>query len=241
MKRIVVLAVLFGAGLQAQTTVPPEQLRPGTFVGAVVCIPPGTTGTGCKLALLDPAGLVIDRTTTPYTLRVLPQAVNKYVAGPTGGVAVDNAKTPGEIDIVTTVVPRKAQSETVVGLWGFSLGVLLPPAVLPVCDATANKGRLLTDAADGVLKHCNGEWQPLTPHTHWRFRTSTAILTAPQSTFNILDLTIVPDSLEVYRNGLLMTLGADYTRAGLGAAAPVVFGAGQAPQTGDTVKLRYVW
>ena len=69
---------------------------------------------------------------------------------------------------------------------------------VPVCDATTNKGRLLTDSVDGVLKHCNGEWQPLTPHIHWQFRESTAVLTAPQSTFNILDPTIVPGSLEVH-------------------------------------------
>ena len=240
MTKLLALAVLFSAGLQAQTSLVPEQLRPGTFVGAVVCVPPGTTGAGCKMALLDPTTLVLDKSTTPYTLRVAPQATSKYVAGPTGAMVVDNTKSPGEIDIVTSVVPRKGQSEMVTGLWSYLQGLVLSPVALPVCDAT-NKGRLLTDVADGMLKHCNGEWQALTPHVHWQFRTSTAILTVAQSTFNILDPTIVPDSLEVYRNGILMTLGPDYTRVGLGASASVQFTTAQAPVAGDTVTLKYMW
>lgn len=238
MKRIALL--LFSAGLQAQTTMVPEQLRPGTFVGAVVCIPPGTTGAGCKMALLDPTTLVLDKSTNPYTLRASPQGGAKYVGGPTGAIVVDNVKNPPEID-VTSSVPRKGNSETIGGLWTYVQGLILSPMALPPCDASTNKGRLLTDAADGVLKYCDGSWQPILPHVHWQFRTSTAILTAPQSTFNILDPTIVAGSLEVYRNGQLMTMGTDYTQVGLGPAAPVVFTAAQSPIAGDTITLKYMW
>lgn len=120
--------------------------------------------------------------------------------------------------------------------------VTLPPVTLPTCDIP-NRGRLLHDSVDGILKFCNGTWQPLVSvsHTHWQFRTYTAILTTSQSTFAILDPTIVPGSLRVHRNGMLMTLGPDYTRGGPGAAAPVVFTAAQTPKVGDTVTLEYMW
>lgn len=239
MKRIAVL-LLFSAGLQAQTTISADQLKPGTVVSAVVCLPPGTTGAGCKQVTLDQT-FTLDKSVTPYVLRAVPQGGAKYVPGPLGVITVDNAKNPPEIDIVTTMLPRKSVSETISGLWSYSQGLVLSPVALPPCDATTNRGRLLQDAADGVLKYCDGAWQPILAHNHWQFRTSTAILTAPQSTFNILDPTIVPDSLKVHRNGVLQTLGPDYTRGGLGAAAPVIFTAASMPQAGDTVTLDYMW
>jgi hypothetical protein len=69
MKLLAVL-LLFSAGLQAQTTVPPSQLWPGTIVGVMVCLPPGTTGAGCKVAVLD-ASIVLDTSVTPPVLRAV--------------------------------------------------------------------------------------------------------------------------------------------------------------------------
>jgi hypothetical protein len=47
-----------------------------------------------------------------------------YVGGPTGAIVVDNTKTPPEIDIDTSIVPRKGISETIRGLWTFVQGRL---------------------------------------------------------------------------------------------------------------------
>ena len=256
MKLTAVLAVLLSAGLQAQTTLPPSQQRKSAIVGAMVCWPDDATTKGeCVIAQFDPS-IELDRSFNPPMLKsVITSNSPTYVPGPTGGLVIDNLSNPKQIDIATETVPRKAQSETIAGLWTFVQGIKLSPVTLPVCDSITeqpalvgagvqylSKGRLLQDAVDGVLKYCDGTaWQPILPHTHWQFRTSTAILTASQSTFNIVDPTIVPDSLQVFRNGLLMTLGPDYTRGGLGAAAPVVFTAAQAPQAGDTVTLKYMW
>lgn len=43
-----------------------------------------------------------------------------YVGGPTGAIIVDSTKTPPEIDIDTSMVPRKAQSEIITGHWTFN-------------------------------------------------------------------------------------------------------------------------
>ena len=70
MKRIVVL-LLFSAGLQAQTSVQPSQLWPGTIVGVMVCLPPGTTTKSeCKVAALD-SNIGIDTSVNPPVLRVI--------------------------------------------------------------------------------------------------------------------------------------------------------------------------
>jgi hypothetical protein len=45
--------------------------------------------------------------------------VGNYVGGPTGAIIVNYAVTPPEIDIDTSMVPRKAQSETITGHWTF--------------------------------------------------------------------------------------------------------------------------
>lgn len=243
MKRIVVL-LLFSAGLQAQTTLPPSQMRSTIpYVGTVVCFPETPTSKAECLAVRFDPSIEIDRSVNPPLMKsvIIGAPVPNYVGGSMGAIITLNQNNPPEIDIVTSVIPRKAQSETISGLWSYSQGLTLSPIALPSCDANTNKGRLLTDAVDGVLKYCDGAWHPILPHVHWQFRTSTAILTAPQSTFNILDPTIVAGSLEVYRNGVLMTLGTDYVQAGLGASAPVQFTAAQSPITGDTVTLKYMW
>lgn len=70
MKHFAVL-LLFGAGLQAQTAVQPSQLWPGTIVGVMVCLPPGTTARSeCKVAALD-SNIGIDTSVSPPVLRVI--------------------------------------------------------------------------------------------------------------------------------------------------------------------------
>lgn len=80
--KLLALAVLFSAGLQAQTAVPPSQIWPGTIVGVMVCLPPGTTGAGCKVAALDPS-IVIDTSVNPPVLRAVsaPAPIHKHIAG----------------------------------------------------------------------------------------------------------------------------------------------------------------
>jgi hypothetical protein len=215
--RLIAFLILSGVAL-AQTMVQPSQLTPGTVVGAMVCTPrTATDAGGCRIAQLDPS-IELDTSYNPPMLK----------------------------SVITGQGISKTNPETITGLWTFALGVMLPPSILPVCDS-AHAGRLIHDVTDSTLKFCNGAtWllasvPPEAVHNHWSLRTSTAILTAPQSTFAILDPTIVPDSLRVHRNGILQTLGPDYTRGGLGAAAPVVFTAASMPQIGDTVTIEYMW
>jgi hypothetical protein len=84
---------------------------------------------------------------------------------------------------------------------------------------------------------------PAQPGQLTRINTLSWLLTSTQSTFEIpaTTQTVVPNSLKVYRNGILMRLGTDYVRVGDEAAAPVAFTAGQMPQGGDVVILDYMW
>lgn len=232
------LTTLVGAFAQP-TMVPPSQLRKSLITGALACWPQDVNGPAdCGVVQFD-SSIVLDRSTNPPTMRATSSQSNKYVGGKTGTVVTNNTVSPPEIDIVTTVVPQKNLSEEIDGLWTYKLGVMLPPSSLPVCDSTTNAGRLMTDVVDGDLKFCNGSWQPIIPHAHWRFRTSATVLTSIQISFNILDPTIVPGSLVVTRNGVTMNPGTDYTQAT--PLSPVVFAVGQIPQITDTIILRYMY
>lgn len=79
-----------------------------------------------------------------------------YVAGSSGGIVINTTPEPDEIDIDTAVIPRKAISETIAGLWTFSLGGILTPMTLPTCNA-GNTGRIISDSGDSnKFKFCDG-------------------------------------------------------------------------------------
>lgn len=70
MTRIVVLSILSTALAFGQTTLPPDQLRPGTIIGVMVCLPSGTTDGKCILAALD-SSIVLDTSVSPPVLRAV--------------------------------------------------------------------------------------------------------------------------------------------------------------------------
>lgn len=53
------------------------------------------------------------------TIPEFSKSLNNYVGGSTGAIVVNNNTNPPEIDIDTSIVPRKGQSETVLGKWVF--------------------------------------------------------------------------------------------------------------------------
>lgn len=67
-----------------------------------------------------------------------------YAAGPSGGIVIDTAPAPDEIDIDTTVVPRKASTETVSGAWTFSnTSTVLPTNTVLYATVTVSNAELL--------------------------------------------------------------------------------------------------
>jgi hypothetical protein len=113
MTKTLVLAVLFSAGLQAQTTLTPDAIRPGTVIGVMVCIPPGTTNEGCKLAVLD-LSIVLDMSVSPPRLRAVCTAaqwktVNFAMATTQSGFTIPDAGfIPGSLGVY-----RNGQLQTV--------------------------------------------------------------------------------------------------------------------------------
>ena len=73
-----------------------------------------------------------------------------YVGGPTGAIVVDNSTAPPQVDIATSVVPRKATSETIPGVWTFTQGFVLGPGAPPECGP-ATRGRVvMVRGGDGI-------------------------------------------------------------------------------------------
>ena len=220
--RLTTLLTILAAPAFGQTTIPPETIRPGNAIGIIYCTATvGTTPGKCSVVPIDT--VVIGKS---------------YVGGPTGAIVVDNTKTPPEIDIMTTTVPRKSLSETIPGLWTFTPGIVLPPITLPACDASV-RGRIVLDAADNVWKGCNGVWVPFGATAPaaitlcWTDKHF--ILIAPQTAFQISHGNYIPESLLVFRNGVLMTPGLDYSITG----TTVTFTPMQAPLAFDVIALRY--
>lgn len=184
--RLLALAVLLSAGLQAQTIwqVPlwDTASRRGNWYNL------GQSFT-VKDGVLD----------------VAPQ----YVGGPLGAIVTDNTKTPPEIDIVTSVVPRKGSSEVIAGLWGFSQGMMLLPTPLTPCD-TFIRGWVILDKADGRFKGCDGVNWITFGASGVSSRVVGAILIA-SATDGTYSIPATATNLELFRNGIRQVVAVDYT------------------------------
>jgi hypothetical protein len=106
----VALAVMAATStnLTAQTTLPPQALRPGVAVSVLVCLPPGSNLAGCRLALIDQATLGLDTTGPVPILRALPSPpspvpinertiIGKATAGQTTLVLPDAGYIPASL------------------------------------------------------------------------------------------------------------------------------------------------
>ncbi len=72
-------------------------------------------------------------------------------AGGSGAIAFTNVDASATIDIDTAVVPRKATSETIAGLWTMSPGLLFPTMAAPG-NPSAGAVRVFANSATGNLE-----------------------------------------------------------------------------------------
>ena len=72
-----------------------------------------------------------------------------FSAGPSGAVSVSLESGGATVDLDTTIVPRKAMSETVSGLWTFAKGILAPPMTPPPSPA---EGQIYIDSSNNLLR-----------------------------------------------------------------------------------------
>ena len=75
-----------------------------------------------------------------------------YVAGSSGGITINTAANPDEIDIDTAVVPRKSAANVMTGLNTFDLGYIDINDVTAPSSPSAGYLRFYADSADGQLK-----------------------------------------------------------------------------------------
>ena len=136
-------------------------------------------------------------------------AVPQYVGGPVGAIITDNTKTPPEIDIVTSVVPRKGVSEVITGLWGFTQGMILIPMPMTTCDNMI-RGRVILDSGDNQFKGCNGINWITFASSSVSGRVVGAILIA-SATDGSYTIPATATNVEVFRNGIRQVVAVDYT------------------------------
>ena len=75
---------------------------------------------------------------------------SSYVGGPTGAITVNNGITPGEVDIVTVVLPRKGSSDTISGVWTFTPGFVFGAGTEPACNALTRGRVVMVQGGAGV-------------------------------------------------------------------------------------------
>lgn len=73
----------------------------------------------------------------------------QFSAGASGAVSMTFSPGATTVDVDTAVIPRKAVSETISGLWTFSQGILTPPMATPGSPA---EGLLYIDNSTNMLK-----------------------------------------------------------------------------------------
>ncbi len=134
----------------------------------------------------------------------------------------------------TTIIPDAVRnSGTVIGVM-----VCLPPTTVPgKCILAALHSSITLDTSvDPPVLRAASIAPAVTKYGKVVYK-----LTSAQTAFPLSYAGFVEGSLDVYRNGLLMAIGQDYTMGGTVGAPAILFLPAQTPQPGDIVTMKYVW